>query len=77
VSTLPARYFDGRSARGHEVDLSCTANRLSVQGDGIQRHEAIHAVTLSPRLGTRRRIAFPDGAACELDDSPLLDEWFC
>lgn len=78
MSTLPARYFDGRSARGHEVDLSCTANRLSVQGDGIQRHEAIHAVTLSPRLGsTRRRIAFPDGAACELDDSPLLDAWFC
>lgn len=77
MNTLPARYFDGRSARGHEVLLSCEAEQLHVRGDAVQRSEALAAVTLSPRLGsTRRRLAFADGAVCELEDSPLLDVWF-
>ncbi len=77
MTTLPARYFDGRSARGHEVQLSCDNGWLRVQGDTVQRHERLSAVVLSPRLGrTRRRLAFADGAACELEDSPQLDVWF-
>lgn len=75
---LPARYFDGRSARAHDVVLGCENGRLSVAGDGgLRRDEPLTAVSLSPRLGgTRRRIEFADGAVCELDDSPLLDVWF-
>lgn len=77
MSTLAGRYFDGRSARGHEVLLSCDAGQLCVVGAEVQRREALAAVTLSPRLGrTRRRLQFADGAVCELDDSPLLDVWF-
>lgn len=77
MTTLPARYFDGLSARGHEVLLSCEAGQLRLQGEGIQRCETLKAVELSPRLGhTRRRLLFADGAVCEMEDSPVLDTWF-
>lgn len=77
MNTLPARYFDGRSARGHDVVLSCAAGWLQVQGEQVHRQERLDDVTLSPRLGrTRRRLELPDGAACELEDDPLLDVWF-
>lgn len=75
---LPARYLDGRSARARDVMLDGANGRLRMTGgDGLYRDEAMSAVVLSPRLGsTRRRLEFADGAVCELDDSPLLDQWF-
>lgn len=74
---LPALYLDGRSGRGHAVQLSCANGHLQMQGPAISRVESIADVTLSPRLGrTRRRIEFPDGAVCELEDDALLDRWF-
>lgn len=77
MSTLAAQYFDGRSARGHAVQLSCENGLLMVRGETVARTEQTSALELSPRLGrTRRRIAFPDGAVCELDDDALLDSWF-
>ena len=77
MSTLAAQYFDGRSARGHAVQLSCENGLLLVRGETVARTEQTTALELSPRLGrTRRRIGFPDGAVCELDDDPLLDSWF-
>lgn len=77
MSTLAAQYFDGRSARGHAVQLSCENGLLLVRGDTVARTEQTTALELSPRLGrTRRRIGFPDGAVCELEDDALLDSWF-
>lgn len=77
MSTLAAQYFDGRSARGHAVQLSCDNGLLMVRGETVARTEQTSALELSPRLGrTRRRIAFPDGAVCELEDDALLDNWF-
>lgn len=77
MSTLAAQYFDGRSARGHAVQLSCDNGLLMVRGETVARTEQTSALELSPRLGrTRRRIAFPDGAVCELEDDALLDSWF-
>lgn len=77
MSTLAAQYFDGRSARGHAVQLSCENGLLLVRGETVARTEQTSALELSPRLGrTRRRIGFPDGAVCELEDDVLLDSWF-
>lgn len=77
MSTLPALYFDGRSARGHEVELSCAQGQLQVRGGDMARTEPVAGLKLSPRLGrTRRRIEFADGAVCELEDAVLLDSWF-
>lgn len=75
--SLPALYFDGHSARGHVVQLSCENGQMQVRGDGVVRADNVAGLTLSPRLGrTRRRIGFPDGAVCELEDTELLDRWF-
>lgn len=77
MSTLAAQYFDGRNARGHAVQLSCENGLLLVRGETVARTEKTAALELSPRLGrTRRRIGFPDGAVCELEDDVLLDSWF-
>jgi len=77
VNELPARYFDGRSARAHAVRLRVAGEQLQIDGDDIELQLPLAAVKLSPRLGrTIRQIALPDGAVCELDDDSLLDAWF-
>jgi len=77
VSSLPAIYFDGRSARGVSVVLSSTAGQLSIDGPGVRLALPLAEVRLTPRLGrTRRRMEFADGSACEFDDAEMLDDWF-
>lgn len=70
-------YFDGRSARGIPVVLSCVNGLLQLRGDGFVLALELQQVRLSPRLGrTLRQLALPDGAVCEVDDAELLDRWF-
>lgn len=77
MSELSAQYFDGRTARSRAVRLRCADNHLYVVGDDLELTLPLAATKISPRLGrTRRQITLPDGAMCELDDDPLLDQWF-
>lgn len=75
--TFPATWFDGRSSRAHAVELAFDADGMHVRGDGIERHEALDAVRLSPRLArVERTLSFADGARARLADSDALDAWF-
>jgi Zn-dependent protease with chaperone function len=77
VSQLTGLYFDGISARGQPVRLSRERDRLLLDGGGLDLDIPLAQVGLSPRLGrTRRQLMLPGGAVCEVDDDPLLDDWF-
>lgn len=67
--SLPAAYYDGRSARRHEVVLSLCDGSLLVQGEGVARAEPLTALQIPAALGnTPRLILFGDGARCEIAD---------
>ena len=75
---VSASYFDGRTAKRHLVQLGVVAGRLSVQGEGISRLVDPAGLRISEQLGAApRRIAFSDGAFCEVSDlarlQPLLE----
>jgi Zn-dependent protease with chaperone function len=77
VTALEGIYFDGKTARGVSVQVSFTQEEIFLRGDAIEIREPIINIQLSPRLGrTRRQLRFADGAVCEIDDNPLLDNWF-
>lgn len=77
MSALNGIYFDGVSARGRPVRVTRLGERLLLDGDGIAIDVALAQVRVSPRLGrTRRQLLLDDGAVCELDDTPVLDDWF-
>lgn len=74
---IPGTYFDGKSARGIPVQITAAQDMLQVHGETIVFTQAIADIELSPRLGrTRRQLRFADGAVCEIDDDPLIDQWF-
>jgi len=69
-----AAYYDGRTARRHEVQISVAEGTLLVSGDGIQRREPLSAVRISERLGQAPRLlSFEDGAHCEVRDHAALE----
>lgn len=62
-------YYDGRCARRHRVRLDHAHGFLSVQGDGIERREALAELRLSEPMGAAPRlVTFSDGAFCEIRD---------
>lgn len=66
---LHAAYYDGRSARRHEVVLSLRAGSLVVAGQEVARDEPLLALRIPAVLGTTPRlILFADGARCEIAD---------
>ena len=70
---IACAYFDGASARRHEVDLDIVDGRVVVGGDGIARDEPLDAMQFSQALGaTARIVRFPDGATCEVTDVAAL-----
>lgn len=74
---LHGTYFDGKSARGIAVQISATQDQLHLQSENISLIESIATIDVSPRLArTRRQLRFADGAVCEVDDDPILDQWF-
>lgn len=69
-----ARYFDGKTAAAHPVNLTLEAQTLLLHGDGIALRWPLNEVQISERLGnTPRRLAFPDGSHCEVSDHAALD----
>ncbi|MFI4980100.1 MAG: M48 family metallopeptidase [Nevskiales bacterium] len=69
-----AAYYDGKTARRHEVRISFAEGSLLIEGDGIQRHEPLSGVRVSERLGQAPRLlSFGDGAHCEVRDHAALE----
>lgn len=67
--SIPAQYFDGRSARAHAVTLTLAGAVLSVRGEAIERDADIATLRVSEPMGRAPRlISFPDGAHCEVRD---------
>lgn len=74
---FPARYYDGKTSRAHEVSLSSDAERLHIRGEGIAVDVALSDVRVSSRLGdSPRYLVFPNGAKCETDEHGAVDAVF-
>jgi Zn-dependent protease with chaperone function len=75
---LTGRYFDGISARSHEVALSQTAEGwFELRGESLVRTFGRHQVRLQSRLGSMpRTLTFDDGAQLQVDHDANLDVWF-
>jgi Zn-dependent protease with chaperone function len=75
VTSLNARYFDGRTARGHEVRLRFDATgHVEITGIEPGLRFALGTLSISSRVGnTPRSIALPNGAKCETDDNDAVD----
>jgi hypothetical protein len=71
-------YYDGRSARRHEVEVRILAlpgagHMLELRGAEVSRLEALRALEISePLRNAPLRIAFGDGAVCEVEDGAPL-----
>ncbi len=77
ATTLQGSYFDGRDGRRHAVDVDVAHGRLRVRGDGVERDEALEALTITPRLArTLRTIVFPDAARLQVPNAACLEAWF-
>lgn len=73
MQTVSADYFDGKSARAYRVQLSLADGALAVEGDGIERREALSTVRVSEPMGAAPRlIKFADGAHCAVRDHAAL-----
>lgn len=67
--TVAAAYYDGRSARRHDVWLSIGDGWLELRGEADVRRESLASLNISAPLGnTPRVILFADGARCEIAD---------
>ncbi|SFB95052.1 Peptidase family M48 [Polaromonas sp. OV174] len=75
-SLLPARYFDGVSARAHAVRLQLQDGFLLISGDGIQRSLALSDVQWPERTRHGGRVAYlKDGGSVQCADSAAWDHW--
>jgi peptidase M48-like protein len=71
MGSLPVSYFDGKTARIHQVALGLDAGRVTVRGEGVDRDEPLEAVEITDQIGrTPRLVKFADGAHCEVTDVP-------
>lgn len=67
---MRATYYDGQSARAHDVTLSIDDDRIVVtSAEGAIRSDALGAVQIMEAIGnTRRVLRFVGGASCEVTD---------
>ena len=70
---MQATYFDGKTARAHQVELSIDGDMLVVAGEGLELRHTIGAVEIPDAPGSTPRILrFVDGASCEVEDAGAL-----
>jgi len=75
VNTVGARYFDGRSSRAHQVQLSVSHDHLDIVGDGIELRIPLSELRVSEPLSHAPRIVtFGDGAFCEIADNAAFSQ---
>ena len=66
--TVPAAYFDGQQATGHDVLVTIADGALHVSGDAVSRVVPLAEVEITAPLGTAPRfIRFADGAFCSIE----------
>ena len=65
MTQFSARYYDGETSRGHDVQVRVdTDNVLSVDGLDTPLSLALAELRIAPRLGnTARALTFPSGRA--------------
>jgi predicted Zn-dependent protease len=74
MKVLRARYFDGKSSRGHDVTLMLAGARLKVVGRDVSAEHDPRRVRRSARIaGTPRWLYLPGGAACVTEDHEALE----
>lgn len=74
--TLAARYFDGRSARSHDVVLRIEHGRLVIEGQGILHQVPEAEVQWPERTRHGLRVAeLPGGGSVQGDDAAAWDDW--
>ena len=73
---LPARYFDGNSARAHDVALLLQGQTLRIRGAGVDRTVALADVQWPERQTHALRMAhFKGGGSVQCQDSAAWDAW--
>ena len=71
---IPAFYFDGKTSRKLEVELSVEAGIAIIAGD-MQRHCPVTELHVSERTrNAARKVTFPDGAYLEIQDNAAFNE---
>jgi Zn-dependent protease with chaperone function len=74
---VSAHYYDGRTARRHEVTLTVENGVLYTQGTQDTRDDPLSSLQLPSALGKAPRlILFADGARCEIADHAAFAELF-
>lgn len=72
---MRAAYYDGRSARRHEVTLDIVDGELVLAGDFGERRIPLSDVSVGERFGgAGRRLGFADGASCEPADAAEFEQ---
>ncbi len=67
---IAARYFDGRSARSHQVELSVIDGKLALSNAELSKEYAIAEVKLvEPFAGAPSVVNLPDGGYCEVAET--------
>lgn len=74
-ATLPATYYDGKSAVQQPATVYFGADgAIVIYYAGIYRRHLLGEVQISPRLAnTPRRMRLPGGALCEIADNDAVD----
>jgi len=66
--SISARYFDGRSARIHSVQVAALDGSWRIEGEQLLRIVSFAGARIEERLGSMpARLSFGDGACCEFD----------
>jgi Zn-dependent protease with chaperone function len=66
--SIAARYFDGRSARAHRVQVAALDGSWRIEGEQLLRIVSFAGAQVEERLGSMpARLSFGDGACCEFD----------
>src|SRR5918992_2494474 len=74
MKVLKARYFDGKSSRGHDVTLVVGGGRLKIVGRDVSADVDARRVRRSARIAaTPRWLYLPGGGACVTDEHATLD----
>ncbi|MDD4978476.1 MAG: M48 family metallopeptidase [Gallionella sp.] len=72
---LSARYYDGKTATAHEVDILLDGAHLFLRGSDFNVRWPLADIDISERLGnTPRRLSYANQGHCEITDHAALDE---
>ncbi len=75
MSTVGARYFDGRSSRAHAVQITVADDHMHMVGEGIDLRVPLSQLKVSEPLAHAPRIVtLPDHSYCEIPDNAAFSK---